>query len=171
MNTVNIALRRQVMTLEYFTSGTVPDALIGVPRPGARTRSRPTRPTGTRCSPTTWPPGGAPRFVPARSRCTRPASPSSRASSTSGCRGWCASPFSISPQALDQADEPRSADTQKELAEEEGLAPLLDWIKGVLDEVIADDLAAPELEFAWQEDEQIDEAAQAERLRGLTRAG
>lgn len=31
MTTVNIALRRQVMTLEYFTSGSVPDALIGVP--------------------------------------------------------------------------------------------------------------------------------------------
>jgi hypothetical protein len=31
INTVNIALRRQQFTLDYFTSGTVPDALAGVP--------------------------------------------------------------------------------------------------------------------------------------------
>lgn len=79
--------------------------------------------------------------------------------------------FSISPQALIRQMNRASADTQKEIAEEEGLAPLLDWIKGVLDDVIADDLAAPELEFAWQADEQIDEAKQAERLRGLTAGG
>ena len=79
--------------------------------------------------------------------------------------------FSISPQALIKQMNRASADTQKEIAEEEGLAPLLDWIKGVLDDVIADDLAALELEFAWQEDEQIDEAKPAERLRGLTAGG
>ncbi len=79
--------------------------------------------------------------------------------------------FSISPQALIKQMNRASADTQKELAEEEGLAPLLDWIKAVLDDVIADDFGAPELEFAWQEDEQIDEAKQAERLRGLTAGG
>ena len=75
--------------------------------------------------------------------------------------------FSISPQALIKQMNRASADTQKELTEEEGLASLLDWIKGVLDDVIADELDAPELEFAWQEDEQIDEAAQAERLAKL----
>lgn len=31
INTVNIALRRQQFTLDYFTSGSVPDALAGVP--------------------------------------------------------------------------------------------------------------------------------------------
>jgi hypothetical protein len=30
--TVNIALRRQLWQLHYFTEGSIPDALIGVPR-------------------------------------------------------------------------------------------------------------------------------------------
>ena len=30
--TVNIALRRQLWQLDYFTEGSIPDALIGVPQ-------------------------------------------------------------------------------------------------------------------------------------------
>jgi hypothetical protein len=41
------------------------------------------------------------------------------------------------------------AETQKEIAEEEGLAPVLAWVKDLIDQVIAQEFGAPALEFTW----------------------
>jgi hypothetical protein len=46
--TVSIALRRQLSQLEYYTAGSVPDAVLGVPPEWSRTRSSSSRSTGTR---------------------------------------------------------------------------------------------------------------------------
>ncbi|MET3482365.1 phage portal protein [Methylobacterium sp. 1973] len=171
MTTVNIALRRQVMTLEYFTSGTVPDALIGVPETWGPDQIATYQTYWDSLFTDNLAARRRARFVPGKIALHQTSEPQLKGEFDEWLSRVVCFAFSISPQALIKQMNRASADTQKELAEEEGLAPLLDWIKGVLDEVIADDLAAPELEFAWQEDEQIDEAAQAERLRGLTAGG
>lgn len=171
MTTVNIALRRQVMTLEYFTSGTVPDALIGVPETWGPDQIATYQTYWDSLFTDNLAARRRARFVPGKVALHQTSEPQLKGEFDEWLSRVVCFAFSISPQALIKQMNRASADTQKELAEEEGLAPLLDWIKGVLDEVIADDLAAPELEFAWQEDEQIDEAAQAERLRGLSAGG
>ncbi|MGU3468079.1 phage portal protein [Methylobacterium sp. C33D] len=171
MTTVNIALRRQVMTLEYFTSGTVPDALIGVPETWGPDQIATYQTYWDSLFTDNLAARRRARFVPGKVALHQTSEPQLKGEFDEWLSRVVCFAFSISPQALIKQMNRASADTQKELAEEEGLAPLLDWIKGVLDEVIADDLGAPELEFAWQEDEQIDEAAQAERLRGLTAGG
>ena len=173
MTTVNIALRRQVGTLEYYTSGNVPDSLIGVPDTwtpdqiaafqnhwdslfeGNQARRRKAK----------FVPGGvAKTFIQTRE-------PELKGEFDEWLARVVCFAFSTSPQALIRQMNRASADTQKEIAEEEGLAPLLDWVKGLIDDVLADDLGAPELEFAWAEDAQIDEAKQAEILRGKASAG
>ena len=173
MTTVNIALRRQVGTLEYYTSGNVPDSLIGVPDTwtpdqiaafqnhwdnlfeGNQARRRKAK----------FVPGGvAKTFIQTRE-------PELKGEFDEWLARVVCFAFSTSPQALLKQMNRASADTQKEIAEEEGLAPLLDWVKGLIDDVLADDLGAPELEFAWAEDAQIDEARQAEILRGKASAG
>ncbi|WP_457105932.1 phage portal protein [Methylobacterium sp. P5_C11] len=171
MTTVNIALRRQVMTLEYFTSGTVPDALIGVPETWGPDQIATYQTYWDSLFTDNLAARRRARFVPGKVALHQTSEPQLKGEFDEWLSRVVCFAFSVSPQALIKQMNRASADTQKELAEEEGLAPLLDWIKGVLDDVIADDLAAPELEFAWQEDEQIDEAAQAERLRGLTAGG
>ncbi|MEE7504738.1 hypothetical protein MMR14E_16505 [Methylobacterium mesophilicum] len=171
MTTVHIALRRQVMTLEYFTSGTVPDALIGVPETWGPDQIATYQTYWDSLFTDNLTARRRARFVPGKVALHQTSEPQLKGEFDEWLSRVVCFAFSISPQALIKQMNRASADTQKELAEEEGLAPLLDWIKGVLGDVIADDLAAPELEFAWQEDEQIDEAAQAERLRGLTAGG
>ncbi|MFH6786307.1 MULTISPECIES: phage portal protein [Methylobacterium] len=173
MTTVNIALRRQVGTLEYYTSGNVPDSLIGVPDTwtpdqiaafqnhwdslfeGNQARRRKAK----------FVPGGvAKTFIQTRE-------PELKGEFDEWLARVVCFAFSTSPQALLKQMNRASADTQKEIAEEEGLAPLLDWVKGLIDDVLADDFGAPELEFAWAEDVQIDEARQAEILRGKASSG
>jgi hypothetical protein len=53
-----------------------------------------------------------------------------------------------------------TAQTQKELSQEEGLAPILAWVKGLIDEIIADEFFAPDLEFIWSADPSIDPQTQ-----------
>ncbi len=171
MTTVNIALRRQVMTLEYFTSGTVPDALIGVPETWGPDQIATYQTYWDSLFTDNLAARRRARFVPGKVALHQTSEPQLKGEFDEWLSRVVCFAFSISPQALIKQMNRASADTQKELAEEEGLAPLLDWIKAVLDDVIADDFGAPELEFAWQEDEQIDEAKQAERLRGLTAGG
>ncbi|MET7242487.1 phage portal protein [Methylobacterium sp. EM32] len=173
LTTVNIALRRQVGTLEYYTSGNVPDSLIGVPDTwtpdqiaafqnhwdslfeGNQARRRKAK----------FVPGGvAKTFIQTRE-------PELKGEFDEWLARVVCFAFSTSPQALLKQMNRASADTQKEIAEEEGLAPLLDWVKDLIDDVIADEFGLPELEFAWAEDAQIDEAKQAEILRAKASSG
>jgi phage portal protein BeeE len=50
---VNIALRRQIYQLQYYTEGNVPEALIGVPESWNPDQIRHSRPTGIRSTPAT----------------------------------------------------------------------------------------------------------------------
>jgi len=42
-----------------------------------------------------------------------------------------------------------TADNQSAQAEEEGLEPTKEWVKDLVDEVIADEFGSPDLELAW----------------------
>ena len=79
--------------------------------------------------------------------------------------------FSISPQALTQQMNRATAETQKEIAEEEGLAPILAWVKDLIDQIIAQEFDAPDLEFAWSAEPSIDPQAQEAILSSYTSKG
>ncbi len=143
MTTVNIALRRQVMTLEYFTSGTVPDALIGVPETWGPDQIATYQTYWDSLFTDNLAARRRARFVPGKVALHQTSEPQLKGEFDEWLSRVVCFAFSISPQALIKQMNRASADTQKELAEEEGLAPLLDWIKAVLDDVIADDFAAP----------------------------
>ncbi len=49
-----------------------------------------------------------------------------------------------------------TAETQKEMSEEEGLAPILAWVKALIDDIIAEEFASPDLEFSFATDSSID---------------
>jgi hypothetical protein len=46
-----------------------------------------------------------------------------------------------------------TADNQSAQAEDEGLAPTKEWIKDLVDEIIAEEFASPDLEFAWLDED------------------
>jgi hypothetical protein len=78
--------------------------------------------------------------------------------------------FSVSPQALVSQMNRATAETQKTLAEEEGFAPILAWVKSLVDDILAAEFS-PDLEFAWTPTETIDPEAQERMLASYTSRG
>ena len=57
------------------------------------------------------------------------------------------------------------------MAEEEGLWPVLKWVKRLIDGVLIEDFGEEDIEFAWGEDAQIDAGQQAQVLTSYVGAG
>ncbi len=55
-----------------------------------------------------------------------------------------------------------TAETAQQEADDEGLAPLLAWVKGALDRILRQCFGAPDLEFHWLLDQDEDNLAQAQ---------
>ena len=79
--------------------------------------------------------------------------------------------FSVSHQAFVNQTNRSTGETQKEMAEEEGLWPVLKWVKRLIDGVLIEDFGEEEVEFAWGEDAQIDAGQQAQVLTSYVGAG
>jgi len=173
VTTVNIALRRQIFLLDYFTEGNIPDSLIGVPEnwtPDQISTYQKYWDTyfdgdlGRRRKAKFVPGGVAKTFLQTK-----------EPSLTGPFDEWLARlicfAFSISPQGLVQQLNRATAETQKQLAQEEGLLPVLGWAKNLIDDVLSDEFAAADLEFVWDFDPELDPATQETVLSGYTSKG
>jgi hypothetical protein len=162
--TVNIALRRQLHQLQYYTEGTVPEALIGVPETWSPDQIAQfqnywdallTDDTASRRHA---------RFVPAT--ISKSFVQTKEAALKDAYDEWLARivcyAFSVSSQwAIAQMNR-ATAETAQQQADDEGLAPLLAWVKGALDRILRQCFAAPDLEFHWLLDQDEDNLAQAQ---------
>jgi hypothetical protein len=63
-----------------------------------------------------------------------------------------------------------TAGTQKEQSDEEGLGPILLWIKSLIDDILSNELASGDLEFVWAEDTQMDPKDEADILTSYVKA-
>jgi len=163
ISTVNIALRRQAFILDYYTEGNIPASLIGVPETwtpdqiasyqrywdayfdGVEGRRRKAK----------FVPGGvAKTFIQTQE-------PELKNLFDEWLARLICFAFSLSPQMLVTQVNRATAETQKDLAEEEGLYPLLSWLKYFIDEIIEKEFDAPELEFSWGSDTKMDPAVRA----------
>lgn len=162
--TVNIALRRQLHQLQYYTEGTVPEALIGVPETWTPDQIAQfqnywdallTDDTATRRHA---------RFVPAT--ISKSFVQTKDAALKDDYDEWLARivcyAFSVSSQWAVKAMNRATAETAQQQADDEGLAPLLAWVKGALDRILRQCFAAPDLEFHWLAEEDEDGTAQAQ---------
>lgn len=170
--TVNIALRRQLFLTDYYTEGNIPDSLIGVPNEwtpdqiasyqkhwdayfsgeaGKRRRAK-------------FVPGDvAKTFVQTKE-------PELKTIFDDWLARIVCFAFSVSPQALVSQMNRATAETQKQLAEEEGFAPILAWVKALVDDILAQEFSA-DLEFAWTPTASIDPEAQERMLSSYTSRG
>jgi len=171
--TVNIALRRQVSTLDHYTEGNVPDSLIGVPDTWTPDQIRQYQSywdsmfegnLAARRRAKFVPGGVAKTFIQTRE-------PELKGEFDDWLARLVCFAFSISPQSLVKQLNRATAETQQQVAEEEGLAPILDWVKSLMDGILETEFDSPELEFAFQLDREVDEAQQAEILRGYVSSG
>ena len=79
--------------------------------------------------------------------------------------------FSLPPTAFTPQVNRATAQTTQEAALEEGLAPLLGWVKRLVDGVIQSRMGQVDLEFAWSNSRPTDPNDQATILSGYVKGG
>lgn len=171
--TINIALRREVFQLNYFTEGNIPEALIGVPENWGPEQIRQFQEWFDGVLQGNLAERRRARFVPAAIGKTYIETKGTELFGKA--EEWLARvvcfAFSISSQAFVQQMNRSTAETSQEEAALEGLAPLQRWIKGLIDTVILDDFGYNDLEFHWQEDQEIDPSKKQVIISGYTGDG
>jgi len=162
ITTVNIALRRQIHQLSYYTEGSTPNLIFSVPKEWT--------PDQIRQFQSWWdsllagnPAGRArARFVPEG---IKPIDTKEQALKDEYDE-WLARvicyAFSLSPQPFVRVMNRATAETAQEMARQEGLRPLQNWLKALMDRIIREFFGEPDLEFAWQDDEAIDPLVRAQ---------
>lgn len=169
--TVNIAIRKQISQLQFFTEGNVPEALIGVPE--------------------TWGPDQIAqfqlywdsllegdtaarrhaKFVPGdlNFREIRPPVLSDQTDEWLS-RVACFA-FSIPPTAFQSTGNKSMAQTVQQSALEEGLSPLMVWIKDLIDYLVEKYWGYADLEWVWGDYREQDPASLASINTTYVRAG
>jgi hypothetical protein len=64
--------------------------------------------------------------------------------------------FSVPPQWATKAMNRATADNQSAQADEEGLQPTKEWVKDLIDEIVAEEFASPDLELHWLDEDEGD---------------
>lgn len=156
--TLNIALRRQVWQLNFFTEGNMPAALIGVPEEWTPDQIRIFQEwfdnilagnTGER---------RRARFVP--SAVGKTYIPTQESELFGKAEEWLARvtcfAFSISPQPFLQMMNRATAQTAQQESAATGLAPIQNWVKSLMDDILAEEFGSEDLEFIWRGDDELD---------------
>jgi hypothetical protein len=163
ITTVNIALRRQAHQLSYYTEGSVPDLMFQVPEGWDAKQIAEFQ--------TWWASLFAEgnianrrlaRFVP---HGVTPFN-TKEAALKDQYDEWLARiicfAFSVSPQALIAQMNKATAEVAEETAKSSGLEPIKNWLKGVMDRVLAEVYGKPGLEFVWLQKNAVNPVEQAQ---------
>lgn len=162
--TVNIALRRQLHTLDYYTEGSIPDALCGVSDTWNVQNIKDFQAywdviqTDDRAARRRL------KFVPgdvAKGFRETKQSPLKDVFDEWLARVCCFA-FSIEPTPFVAQVNRSVAETAREQSLTEGLAPIKRWVKSLVDRVIATEFNAPDLHFMWDDQEVIDSKTAAD---------
>ena len=127
-------------------------------RAGRRTRSSSSRIIGTPNSPATSPSAAAPSSCPAtpRPRCVQTKEPEHKDDFDEWLARIICFAFSVPPQWAVKVMNRATADNQSAQSEEEGLEPTKEWVKDLIDEIIAEEFASPDLELHWLDEDDAD---------------
>lgn len=172
--TINLALRRQMFTMAYYTDGNVPEAICQAPQE--------------------WSPNTITEFqdwfdselagnLAKRRRITFVPNTGGKDAVqftkepplASDLDEWLARvvcwAFSISPQALIKQMNRATAETAKEQSEEEGIAPLLNWLASLINGLVRKYFGYDDVEFAWGERKDENKLEQAQINQIYVQAG
>jgi hypothetical protein len=171
--TVQIALRRQMWQLDYYTEGSIPDALIGVPSTWTVDQIKQFQ--GYWDTEFTGDLGKRRRakFVPGdmASKFHQTKEPEQKNEFDEWLSRVICFAFSIPPTWAVKMTNRSSGEKQSDQAEEEGLEPTKEWIKDLVDNIVADELDSPDLELAWLEETDIDPTKQSAIIQQKVNGG
>jgi Phage portal protein len=169
--TVNIALRRDTATLDYYRAGSTPDAFATLPKDW----------TGDQISAfqdyfDAKMSGNLARrrmlkFMPAEFHLIDARQPPLKDQYDEWLARVICYAFSVPATPFVSQVNRATSETMRLQATQEGLVPLKSWIKNALDLVIQVSMDEPDLEFVWVGDDAIDPLQQAQTLEILVGAG
>lgn len=165
INTVNIGLRRQLMTTNYFTEGTVPDALAGVPESWTVEQIKVFQQYWDELLSDDMASRRKLKFVPGEisknfHETKQPPLKDLFDEWLARIVCYC---FSIDVTPFVAQVNRSVAETNREQSLAEGRAPIEQWVKSMIDMSLAKFFGWADLEFVWQEGEIVDPIKRAER--------
>lgn len=155
MFTVNIAMRRALHQLQFYTEGNIPEALIGVPEEWNPDQIRQFQDywdsilegqTGRRRHA---------KFVPGAFKIQETKSGVLMDKFDEWLARIVCYAFSLSPQPFVAMMNRSTAETAQEAALEEGLQPIMQWVKSIHDTIIQERFGYTDLQFMWEAGEVI----------------
>lgn len=160
--TVNIAIRRQVHQLQYYTEGSTPDLIMSVPEAWTVDQIKQFQTFWDSMLAGNTAERRGTKFVP---NGVNPINTREKALKDEYDE-WLARvicyAFSLSPQALIKEINRATAETSQQAALEEGLTPIMNWIKDIIDLVVWKYFGYTDLEFVWEEEDAVDPLIQAQ---------
>jgi hypothetical protein len=169
--TVNIALRRDAATLDYYRSGSTPDAFATLPKEWTIDQIRSFQDYFDALMSGNSPRRRQVKFMPSDFRLQEVRQPPLKDQYDEWLARVICYAFSVPASAFVSQVNRATSETLRMQATQEGLVPLKAWVKSALDHVIQIHLGAPELEFVWVGDDAIDPLQQAQTLNILVGAG
>jgi SPP1 gp7 family putative phage head morphogenesis protein len=169
--TVNIALRRQVHQLQFYTEGNVPEMIFGVPETWNPDQIKAFQDWWDSLLEGNTAERRHAKFVPGG---TKPFLTKDGALKDEYDE-WLARivcfAFQIDPTPFVKAVNRATAESAKSQALSEGLAPLMNWVKNLVDYVIHKYFGWTDLEFKWEEEDDTSPQIQAEIICAYSAAG
>ena len=169
--TINIALRREQATLEYYNTGSIPDSFATLPKDWTVDQIRQFQDYFDALMSGNSARRRMVKFMPADFKLTETRqSPLKDQYDEWLARVICYA-FSVPASAFITQVNRATSQTLRTQAAQEGLVPLKAWVKSALDRVVQVCLKEPDLEFAWVGDDELDPLQQAQTIAILVNAG
>ena len=160
--TVNIQLRRQLHKLQYYTEGSAPDLMIAVPEEWSPDQIKMMQDYFDAMLSGNTAERRRTRFVPGG---MKPYDVKEQALKDEYDE-WLARvvcyAFSLPPTAFVRQMNRATADSAQDVALEEGLAPLMQWVTSLMNQLLWRWFGQTDICFAWQTDTEIDQLTQAQ---------
>src|SRR5579862_4727268 len=169
--TINIALRRQLHKLEYYTEGSMPDAFLGVPEDWTTEQLKEYQAYWDGLLSGNTAERRHLRFIHGNVRYVETKPAILKDDFDEWLARIVAFAFSISPAPFVRQMNRATAENQDQQALREGMAPLMRWLKRVVDQVLARAMGWPDLELVWRDTTEQDPQKQAQIATSLVAAG
>ena len=169
--TINIALRRDASTLDYYRAGSSPDAFATLPKEWTADQIRSFQDYFDALMSGNLARRRQTKFMPADFKLIEARQPPLKDQYDEWLARIICYAFSVPVSPFVSQVNRATGETMRQQATQEGLVPLKAWVKNALDHVIQDCMNEPGLEFVWVGDDAIDPLEQAQTLQILVGAG
>ena len=160
--TVNIALRRQLHQLQYYTEGNVPEALIGVPPEWNPDQISQFQDYFDSLLEGNTAARRHAKFIPAGVNLMDTKAQALKDDYDEWLARIICYAFSIEPTAFVKQQNRATAETAREQALTEGLAPLMTWVVDLMNQIIIKWFGLTDVTFAWEDETSVDPLVQAQ---------